>query len=46
MRCHYDVLGLTKDCGDEDIKKSYRKLALLWHPGKYIAAHYIQRGRH
>jgi len=34
MKCHYDVLGLAKDCSDEDIKKSYRKLALQWHPGK------------
>jgi len=33
MRCHYDVLGLSRDCGDDDIKKSYRKLALQWHPG-------------
>jgi len=36
MRCHYDVLGLTRDCIDEDIKRAYRKLALQWHPGLYI----------
>lgn len=34
MRCHYDVLRLTRDCSDDDIKKSYRKLALQWHPDK------------
>jgi len=45
MRCHYDVLGLAKDCSDADIKKSYRTLALQWHPGKYILMSLIQRVR-
>jgi len=30
----YEVLGLSKDATDDDIKKSYRKLALLLHPDK------------
>lgn len=34
MKCYYEVLGLSRDSSDEDIKKSYRKLALQWHPDK------------
>jgi curved DNA-binding protein CbpA len=35
QRTHYEVLGLTPNCTSEDIKKSYRKLALIWHPDKH-----------
>lgn len=31
---HYAVLGLSRDCTVSDIKKSYRKLALVYHPDK------------
>lgn len=31
---YYDVLGLSKTASETDIKKSYRKLALKWHPDK------------
>lgn len=34
MKCHYEVLGVKRDAGDDDLKKAYRKLALKWHPGK------------
>ena len=30
----YSVLGLTKTATSEDIKKAYRKLALVYHPDK------------
>lgn len=30
--CYYEVLGLGRGASDEEIKKSYRKLALSWHP--------------
>jgi DnaJ-class molecular chaperone len=33
-RDYYDVLGVTKNATDEDIKKSYRKLAMKYHPDR------------
>uniref|UniRef100_UPI0037E82C32 dnaJ homolog subfamily C member 21 isoform X1 n=1 Tax=Semicossyphus pulcher TaxID=241346 RepID=UPI0037E82C32 len=36
MKCHYEVLGVKRDAGDDDLKKSYRKLALKWHPDKNL----------
>jgi curved DNA-binding protein CbpA len=34
MKCHYEVMGLPRECTGEDIKKQYRKLALQWHPDR------------
>lgn len=31
---YYKILGVAKDASDDDIKKSYRKLALRLHPDK------------
>ena len=31
---YYDILGLEKKCSKEDIKCSYRKLAIKYHPDK------------
>nr|XP_060617363.1 dnaJ homolog subfamily C member 21 [Anolis sagrei ordinatus] len=36
MKCHYEVLGVKRDASDEDLKRSYRKLALRWHPDKNL----------
>lgn len=35
-RCknYYEILGLTKEAAESDLKKAYRKLALAFHPDK------------
>jgi len=31
---YYEILGIEKNANEEDIRKSYRKLAVKWHPDK------------
>ncbi|MDR3086588.1 MAG: molecular chaperone DnaJ [Azoarcus sp.] len=31
---YYDILGVNRDAGDDDIKKAYRKLAMKYHPDR------------
>ncbi|MCA3435531.1 MAG: molecular chaperone DnaJ [Roseomonas sp.] len=33
-RDYYEVLGVARDVGEDDLKKSYRKLAMKWHPDR------------
>lgn len=37
-RDYYDVLGVSKSAGLDDIKKAYRKFALEWHPDRNKAS--------
>ena len=33
-RDYYEVLGVNRDCAEEDLKKAYRRLAMKWHPDR------------
>src|SRR2546421_11998194 len=33
-RDYYEVLGVNRDASEEDLKKSYRRLAMKWHPDR------------
>ncbi|KAJ2552922.1 hypothetical protein EV175_003127 [Coemansia sp. RSA 1933] len=32
--CYYELLGVERSAGDSDLKKAYRRQALVWHPDK------------
>ena len=34
-RDFYEILGVPKSASEDDLKKSYKKLALRFHPGNY-----------
>lgn len=40
---YYKILGIQRDASTEEIKKAYRKRALVHHPGKLNSHYFIEK---
>ncbi len=43
IETHYTVLGINKDTSADELKSTYRKLVLKYHPDKWISASKIEQ---
>jgi len=42
---YYKILGVQRDCTEEDVKKAYRKAALKWHPDRHSSKGEAERAQ-
>lgn len=45
-RDYYEILGITRDASDGDIKKAYRRLSSAHHPDKHSTATAAEKAEH
>ncbi|XP_035833963.1 dnaJ homolog subfamily B member 6-like isoform X4 [Helianthus annuus] len=41
----YQVLGLSKECTEAELKTAYKKLALKWHPDRCSDSKYVEEAK-